>query len=103
MLGSGLNSSTTMSPPPAATKPSSFSATYARTSGSTSRTARGVKPRETSLRNAVCSGGSSITIGGLSARPIFSSSPYSTVRPCALENVAVSTAARSTSSWRDRT
>ena len=30
---------------------------------------RGVKPRETSRRNAVCSGGSSMTIGAASARP----------------------------------
>jgi hypothetical protein len=61
---------------------------------------RGVKPRATSLRKAVWSGGSSMTIGRLSARPIVSSSSYSTVRPCAEENVAVSTAAASTSTCR---
>ncbi len=51
------------------------STTYSRTFGSTASTCRGVKPRDTSLRNSVCTGGSCITIGGLSASPISSSSP----------------------------
>jgi hypothetical protein len=54
----------------------------------------------TSLRNAVWSGGSIITSGGLSARPIVSSSSYSTVSPWAEEYVAVSIAAAITSAWR---
>ena len=74
MLGSGLNTSATMSPSPRAAMPSSRSRTNARTAGSTLTTALGVKPRETSRRNVVWSGGSCITIGGLSARPIRSSS-----------------------------
>ena len=75
MDGSGLNSSATMSPPPFARNPSMRSTTNSRTFGSTDSTCRGVKPRETSLRNSVCTGGSCITIGGLSASPIISSSP----------------------------
>ena len=50
------------------------SITNSRTLGSTASTWRGVKPRATSLRNAVWTGGSCITIGGLSTSPISSSS-----------------------------
>ena len=66
------------------------STTKARTAGSISATWRGVNPRATSRRNAVCSGGSSMTIGRLSVSPSRSISPWSNVSPWAEENVAVS-------------
>ncbi|SHU07126.1 Uncharacterised protein [Mycobacteroides abscessus subsp. abscessus] len=52
-----------------------------------------MKPRETSLRNSVCVGGSCMTMGGLSPMPVFSRSPYVTVSPRADENVSQSRAA----------
>ena len=55
-----------MSPPPLASSRSRRSTTNSRTFGSTASTWRGVNPRATSLRNSVCTGGSCITIGGLS-------------------------------------
>ena len=79
------------------------STTKARTAGSISVTWRGVNPRPTSRRKAVCSGGSIITIGAASSRPAFWRSPYSNVRPSADENVAVSRAAANTSAKRDST
>ncbi len=79
------------------TRRPNLSRTKARTAGSTVTTCRGVKPRETRRRNVVWSGGSSITIGGLSAMPSFASSPYSTESPSALLNVVASVAAAITS------
>ncbi|COU94525.1 Uncharacterised protein [Mycobacterium tuberculosis] len=64
-----------MSPPPLARSFSSRSTTNLRTVGSTVSTCRGVKPRDTSLRNSVWTGGSCITMGGVSCSPIISSSP----------------------------
>ena len=103
MLGIGLNRVETMSPPPSARSRSSRSTTNARTAGSSSATWRGVNPRATNRRNAVCTGGSVITNGGLSSSPIRASSSYVTVRPRALLNVSVSTAAARTSACRDST
>ena len=100
MLGSGLNRLSTTSPPSASA--GSRSRTNPRTSGSRSATWRGVNPRATSVRNAVCAGGSCITSGG-SASPMASISPYAVVRPCAEENVWVSTAAARMSACRDST
>ena len=100
MLGSGLASTVTRSPPPSATSRSTRSAQNARTAGSTEAACRGVNPRATRRRNAVWAGASCITIGGLSARPSASSSPYSTDRPPALLKVSASTAAASTSACR---
>jgi hypothetical protein len=89
-----------MSASPASATRASRSTTKARTSGSTLATWRGVNPRDTVLRNSVCTGGSCITSGGLSRRPILSSSSYSVVRPLADENVSTSRAASYTSRWR---
>lgn len=69
--------------------------------GSRAAAWRGVKRLIASLRSAVCSGGSIITMGD--SMPSWAFSSAAGVRPCADEKVAASTAAAWTSWKREST
>ena len=64
-----------MSPPPASASASILGPDEFADGGFDFGTCLGVNPRDTSFRKSVCTGGSCITIGGLSVSPMLSSSP----------------------------